>query len=444
MNFWQSLLGGLAIVAAVSPGRSADPVTLAEHLSAGASYHVSTRSSLKGRLEVPVDEKAPSKTVELSGNATIEYDERLLTDLAADQEQRTLRIYQKAEVKRVVGDRPQSATIRSNVSRWVITRRGGKQNGFSPDGPLTWEELELIRSEVFFPALAKFLPGTAVAPNGTWKIPTTAILDSHVTDLVTIDKGELTGRFEEVRDQGGRPHAQITLTGTLEGVNDDGPARHQIKGTMYFDVTRREVVYLSVSGTLELLDPSGKVKGTIEGSYTSTRSAVARPDDISSATLAKIKTEPSPETSQMLYMNDELGLELVHSRRWRVESVRGRQVTFSEENGRSILMTVDAAADIPTPAAFQREAERELIKQGGTVVLLDREAKLKADRGELSSFAFAVTQDQTAVSYRYFVTKQDGGGATFASQLFGSDAAELSGEVEAVARSLKIVRPLKR
>src|SRR5207302_9654634 len=63
-------------------------------------------------------------------------------------------LFRSIEFQRNIGDREQQQTIRPAVRRLVLLRHNNTEVPFSPDGPLTWGEIDLVRTDVFTPALA--------------------------------------------------------------------------------------------------------------------------------------------------------------------------------------------------------------------------------------------------------------------------------------------------
>jgi hypothetical protein len=112
-------------------------LTLIESFPTGYRYSVRTAVQLAGQLTVPTGE-GKSQVLAVSGESTIEYDERILPPLAQSPGVRTLRLYRTVQMKRKVGDKIQEASIRPEVRRLVILRQQQTEVPFSPDGPLTW------------------------------------------------------------------------------------------------------------------------------------------------------------------------------------------------------------------------------------------------------------------------------------------------------------------
>src|SRR5207245_8275778 len=170
MSFRPLLLASFGALSAGALTFAQGPIRLKEVVTAGTAYHVSTHVDLAGELTVPPEEgqKTPSK-VSLIGRSFIEYDERILYMGTADRPgPRTLRVYRRVDLERTVGDKPQDVTIRPAVRRMVILRTGHREVPFSPDGPLTWSEIDLVRTDVFTPALIGLLPERPVVPGDRW------------------------------------------------------------------------------------------------------------------------------------------------------------------------------------------------------------------------------------------------------------------------------------
>src|SRR5262249_33415342 len=160
--------------------------------------------------------------------------------------------------------------LRPEVRKIVVLRAGRAKNSFSPDGPLTWGEIDLLRTDLFTPTLAGLLPPNPVKPGDTWKATDPPV--AELTDLEKIDEGSVECRLEELTTVAGRKVAHIRLGGTLKGVNEDGPTRQVLSGTLYFDLEGNFISYLSIKGEHQLLDKQGKVAGTNEGQFILTRS----------------------------------------------------------------------------------------------------------------------------------------------------------------------------
>jgi hypothetical protein len=426
-----------ALLAVPVVARPEEPLPLREAFPANYQYHVSCRVELSGSLTPPPEKDKPAaRALPVSGNSAIEYDERVLATNSDGQVQKTLRIYRRMEFERKVGETTQESTLRPAVRRLVLLRQKNLKVPFSPDGPLLWGEIELVRVDVFTPALAGLLPDTPVRTGDRWSAGSTAL--AELTDMDKIEEGKIECRLEEVTVLAGRRLARVSLSGSVRGVNEDGPNRQQLDGCFYFDLESNHLSYLTFKGTHLLLDKDGKESGRIEGRFVLTRQANARSPDLADTALKGVGLEPNADNTQLLYDNPELGLRFLYPRRWRVSSVRGKQVTLDEPGGNGLLVTPEPLARVPTVAQYLAETRDFFQKQKATLQRVQEPRKLRAAPQELDGFVLEIDMNGQKTAMDYYVVRQEKGGATLAARLLTRDQAELRPEVERIARSVEI------
>ena len=240
-----------------------EPVNLTETLREGRVYRVSTRVDLTGTLTPPAEKGRPApKPISIKGDSAIDYDERLLT-VEKGEVHKTIRLYGRMDFERTLGDRPQESTLRPAVHRLVVMRQSGAKAPFSPDGPLTWGEIDLVRTDVFTPALTGMLPDHAVRLGDRWNVSADAVRE--LTDMERIDDGKIECRLDDISAKDGRRQARVTFAGTVRGANEDGPNRQQLDGWYLFDLESNHLSYLYLKGVHSLLDADGKEAGRVEG-----------------------------------------------------------------------------------------------------------------------------------------------------------------------------------
>jgi hypothetical protein len=426
---------GLGIVIVFAGlGRADDTYTLAEKFDAAAVYRIEQKTELSGRITIAKEGK--SETIALSGAGTIVFDERVLDSDDPDT-QKVVRHYRTFEVRRHVGSREQVAELRPAVRRLVVLRSAKGKSPFSPDGPLLWGEIDAVRTDPFVPALVPaLLPAKPVAVNDSWPMAADAI--AELTDIEKVTAGGYTLKLAGIVTLNGRRQARISLAGSVRGVDDNGPCRHTLDGTAYFDLADNRLVHLSLKGTHELLDGSGKTSGTIEGRYSLTRTAAADARELSDAALKSVELKPTAENSRLLYDNRDLGVRFLHARRWRVGAVQGRQITLDGPNGAGILLTVETAKTLPTADEFERESLAFLRKSARDVARIEKPRRV-ANNPALDRFSLAATADDGAIRMEYAVlANADGTGATVAARLPDGDAKELGKDVDHLLKSLAV------
>jgi hypothetical protein len=421
------------------PLRADEAVQLRESYPAGYQYHVSSRVDLSGSLTLPATKEQPTpRPLPVTGSSAIDYDERVLAAGSGGDVEKTFRIYRRVDFQRAIGGVPQQGTIRSGVRRLVLLRLKQAEVPFSPDGPLAWGEIDLVRTDVFTPALAGLLPLAAVLPGATWTAADSAV--QELTDLERVEAGKIQCRLEPLTRLGGRRLARVSFSGTVGGVNEDGPNRQQLDGYFFFDLESNHLSYLYLKGVHVLLDKDGKEMGRVEGKFVLTRQAHRRSPDLTDAALKGVVLEPNADNTLLLYDNAELGVRFLYPRRWRVAGVRnGRQVALDETNGSGLLLTLEPPGRVPTGAQFLAESRAWLHQQKARVL---REYAPRQLAGGLEHFAVDMELADKRAVLDYYVVRQAAGGATLAARLLPADLANLQAEVERIARSVAITRAI--
>jgi hypothetical protein len=417
-----------------------EPIRIAERFANGDQCRVSCRVEITGMLTPEPENGKPAKPVSIKGDSAIEYDERTLAVDSTGAVQKTLRIYRRIDFQRNVGGRDQQQTIRPAVRRLVLLRKDNTEVPFSPDGPLTWGEIDLVRTDVFTPALSGLLPLQAVSKGERWKAAVEAV--KELTDMERIDEGGLECRLEDIttlsvsgRD---RRQARIAFTGAVQGINDDGPNRQQLEGYLYFDLESNQLSYLTLKGIHALRARDGKEAGRIEGRFTLTRQTQQQSKDLTDDALRGLTLEPNADNTLLLYDNPDLGVRFLHPRRWRLAGENSRQITLDSTDGSGLLLNRESAGSVPTGAQYLKESRDWFAKQKAKVLREDPAQVLRTNSGRLERFALEVEISGQKVIMNYFVVAQHDGGATIAARLLPTDIRSLQDEVERIARSMVI------
>jgi len=429
-----ALRGLVAVVILLVPltgVRAEDPVQISEKPAPGDQYHVSVRVELAGKLTLPGS--ATAEPLHISGQSRIDYDEKLLEVAPAGALARTSRIYQDLQFDRTVGTRTQQQTLRPAVRRMVLIRNTPGRYTFSPDGPLTAGELDLIRTDVFVPALARLCPGRAVRPGDQWRSDDDAIRE--LTDLRQLDENLVTCQLDQVTTLQGHPQARITLKGWARGVNEDGPNRQELDGYFYFDLQARHLSYVYLNGVSILLDKDGKATGRVEGRFVLTRRAAAVPE-LSEPALESAR--PGPDNMMVLY--EDTAVRFSYPRNWRVQAVRPGQIALEEVTGHGILLTLEPLSRTPTGPQFQAEVEKWLADQKSTAVRRRPLSPFALAGAGAETFEIETTIDRQPVFLLYYVLRQKPGGITVAARARPEAAQHLADDVGRIVRSLTLLR----
>jgi hypothetical protein len=440
----RALVALTALGAAVSHAWAEEPIRLQELFPAGYQYHVSSRVQLNGALQPPpMDKNKPGpRALAVSGDSVIDYDERILAATAGKVD-KTIRQYRRIDLQRKIGERPQQATLRNEVHRLVVLRRKNTEVPFSPDGPLTWGEIDLIRTDVFTPALVGLLPADPVRTGDRWTASVEAI--QELTDLENLE-GQVECRLEQPATVvEGRRYARVALTGRIRGLTEDGPTVQQLDGYFFFDLESRHLSYLSIQGVHILLDKESKDAkevGRVEGKFTLARQPLPDARGLSDEALRGVVLEPNADNTRLLYDNPDLGIRFLYPRRWHVAGVHGRQLGVDAPDGSGLLLTLDPLVRIPTAAQFQTESREYLQKEKAKLLGSQAPNRLQQAPQELDHFGLEVEAAGQRVQMEYYIARQGNGGVTIAARLLQKDLAVLQKEVEGIARSLAVTKKI--
>jgi hypothetical protein len=400
--------------------RAGEEVSLREAFPVGYRYHVRIRVGLSGSLTVPPQKEnklSKPTTLQMRGESVIEYHERVLALTRAGQVQKTLRLCRQTDIRRTVAGRKQQQSLRPEVRRLVVVRQDNTEVPFSPDGPLTWGELDLIRTDVFTPALTGLLPGPQqrrVKVGDRWIASRSAVRE--LTDMERIESGSLECRLEQITTLEGRKHARVSFRGTIRGINEDGANRQKLDGYYFFDLVSDHLSYLYLRGTHSMLDEEDKEVGHLEGRFILTRQVTHDIPGLDDDTLKRLTLEPTPKNTRLLYDNPALGVRFVHPRRWKVTGERGKQVILDDSAGMGILLTLDSLPRVPSGAQFLSESTTYLRKQGARIRRVTP-PRTVTTTPHLENFLIEAEMNGQNVLLDYYVTRQSKGGATLAARL---------------------------
>jgi hypothetical protein len=425
------ILIGMVSRASAQPGEA---VRITEDFAKDAQYHVACQVDITGELSIPAGPKdSGPKKLNVSGKSSIKYDERILRVAADRKVERTARFYRQLEFERKVGDEPQQSKLRPDVHRLVILRHNQYEVPFSPSGPLTWGEIELVRTDVFAPALQGLFPDKAVRVGDKWRADNIAI--QELTDLEKIDKAEFTCTFEKVTTLLGRRNAHVQFEGKVEGVGEDGNARHELRGSYYVDLDANFLTYVYVKGTHHLLDKTGNPTGKIDGAFVMTRQRTPDSREVGDEALRGLTLEPNADNTLLLFEHPQVGARFHYPRNWRIAGFNEKQIGIDENRGSGVLITLTPAAQTPTGAQFYQETQQFLAKQQAKIV---RDEKPRAIAGGFETFTFEADLAKERVILQYYTTRQGTAGATITARILPRDLPTVQADIERMAKTMQL------
>lgn len=406
-----------------------DTVRLFETFTKDRQYHVACQVEITGTLTTGKD----VKPLKVSGRSSIKYDERILLVGAGQKVERTVRHYRQLEFDRKVGDDEQHSKLRPEAARLVILRHNQYEVPFCPHGPLLWGEIELVRTDVFTPALVGLFPAGPVRVGERWRADNSAV--QELTDVEKIDKADLVCTFEKVTTLLGRRNAHVNFEGKVHGIGEDGNALHELRGSYYVDLDANFLSYVYVKGTHHLLDKTGKPTGKIEGSFLMTRMPSPLTAEVGDAALRGLTLEPNADNTLLLFDHPQVGARFAYPRNWRVAGFNGKQIGIDETRGSGLLVTMTPAAQTPTGPQFLQETQQWLVKEKAKVY---REEKLRTLPSGIDTFGFDAEVGKQRALLQYYVIRQGNMGVTMTARILPADAVSTQQDVERMVKSLQL------
>ena len=298
----------LAMTLAAVRSLAADRVELKEDAAGGRILEVAADVDVSGKL---YPQPGADKALKLAVEARFRYAERVLPATGREAESlRSVRLYSEARASIEAGEQISNATLRPAVRLIVAQGQADGLELFSPSGPLTYGELELVRIPGDTLAVLALLPASAVETGESWKAPGWSL--PLLSGQEAIEKGELTVKLESIESD----TARISFAGEVTGAALGAPSVVGIEGHLLFDLEQKLVKGIELSQTEKR--SIGAVSPGLDVTAKSTvqRAPASRPVRLSDKDLAQVPLEPNPASRLLTFEAPAWNLRFYHDRRW--------------------------------------------------------------------------------------------------------------------------------
>ena len=301
---WTACIVCLAVSTA-----QAEPADLSEAVPGQQAYRVQTTVKVDGQVQTT---KSDGQVVplKLDVDSQYTYRERRLSGIGRDaQTLRSVRKYEVAKARIQVAEQVSTPRARETVSLLVAE---GEREGvrlFSPAGPLTYHELELLRIPGDSLAVLALLPEKPISTGDTWTPPEWSL--QFLTAVEAVESSKLDCVCETLTAQ----QARVKFEGKIVGGILGAAVEITVSGHYLFDVQARYLTRLemtqhekrSVSPVSPGLDLTAKV--------VMDRSRAAA-TGLAATDLEGIPLESNPATSLVVLDAPAWGVRCYHDRRW--------------------------------------------------------------------------------------------------------------------------------
>lgn len=301
-----------AVLLATTGLRAAETATLRETAKAGDIRAALVELTAEGTYLPPVAEGAPApKPLDLKVETRFDLIERVLSAGSNGQAQRAARKVNQAASAINGKVRPFASSIRPEVSLLVASLNEGGVVTFSPGGPLTRSELELVQAPGDPLIVPELLPGKEVGVGDSW--PITSEAAKSLAGYDALASNSLKAKVEALDDN----IARMKLAGEVRGAENGAEGRITFDGWFTFDrktglVNHLEVKRAEVRGA----GPVGAGGLDLKSTLTVDRKPTEMPAELSDEALAGVPTEADPGRLLLRFTPPEGKYSFLHDRDW--------------------------------------------------------------------------------------------------------------------------------
>ena len=333
---------------------------------------------VEGELKLNADGRQVTR-LPMKVRADLLYSERILSINGDERRRRDIRHYEQARAEIQVGEKTQQHELRSEQRLIVADSDAEQLRLYSPTGPLTREELELVDIQGNSGLLYQLIPDRDVAIDETWSHE-----DPLIAKLFGLDAVHQNGVQSTLRKVDGKL-AVIDLKGAVSGAVAGISTDLGIKAVYNFDLDKRQVTWLAVSLTEDRAvghaEPGFEV--TVRLRLASFPAGDGR--ELSDDALAGLDLQPHAGSTLLDYTTNVGGFRFLHDRAWRVMIDR-HDVAILRRVERGDLIAQCNVSSLPDLKAgqhpqletFQADVKRALGKSFGQFV---EASQLTADSG---------------------------------------------------------------
>lgn len=314
--------------------------------------------------EIMLVEDGRPRTHPMSVSAQINYDERhLMVRKDEPYTNRSVRFYRRTRADIKIGEGTVQPVLRESRRLIVADEENDRVLIFSPTGPLTRAELDLIEIPANSLLLDRLLPAQPVKMGERWRHD-----DALLAKLLGLDAVSQSDVHSELKQvTGGR--AKIELEGKLLGAIGGVATEIEVKAKYRFDLNQHRVTGLGLlvkeKRAIGLVNTGLDVVAKLQLAL----APVDGDGELSDAALAQLPLEPRPEFLALECESPTKKFRVYHKRDWHLMTDAGDLLALRYlDRGELVAQcNISSLANVepgkrPSLADFQRDLESSLGK----------------------------------------------------------------------------------
>lgn len=426
------------LLLACSSLRAESTYLLAPANETKALQRVRVAIEIQGVLKTNPDGKKVTR-IPLAVQASLNYEERIT---GSEGKRRAARYYEEARADLKIKDSVQTSSLNDD-HRLILVRTAHNESAFySPQGPLTRDELDLLDVPGNSAIAPSLLPGREVKIGETWT-PDESVL-ALLLGLEAVSKSETTATLAKVDED----VAIIDVAGFVQGAIGGVATEIELKAKLNFDLGARRLTWLAMA--LKENRAVGHAEPGFE-TVSRVRVAIQPAESLSQLTdklLVGLPSDSDTSAALLKLESPKGGFRLLYDKRWRVMVDRS-DVSILRFVERGDLIAQCNISPLPdsTPGKhlsleeFKAEIEEALGKNFGQIVEA-KQSKTESGLRVLRIVASGVSSELPIQWIYYHVSSDQGRRAayvfTFEARLaerFGAADDVLSGSFEFITRT---------
>jgi hypothetical protein len=422
--------------ASLAPAAETGPYTLKEPPIDSRIESVDVQVKLSGTATFAI-EKGQFLSHPIVAEAALKFRERWLPGAGRDAEAlRSLRHYDSLATEIKVADHGTRSQLSSD-RRLVVAQ--GRSDGilfYSPLGPLTAADLELLRAPGDTLCLIALLPPNPVSVGEKWSPP--AWVGQMLTDTEAAAKSDLTCTLDSVTDD----KAKVTVTGTVNGATTGSSGKVELHGWYLFDLKTKLLTHAELEQTEDRTVGPVSPGMKVTAKTTVVRAAATDTEHLTQEAVSGVPLDPPPALTRLQF-RAPWSVEITHDRDWHVFQ-QNPQIAVLRliEQGSLVaqcnLTPVRAAAagEHVSPNQFQEDIRTSL---GPRFKSIEKAEQVPTDDGRfLYRVKVAGEANKNPITWIYYLSAAPNGSQT--SSVFAVDTTLLARLRD---RDLEMMKSLK-
>jgi hypothetical protein len=355
--------------AATAKSFAGDAVLLRESVVAGSATRVIVEMRAQGLYRPnALPDQDPPKPLDLKVETRFDFVQRVVR---VDQRQVTRvvrRVHQAAAA--INGQiRPSASSLRPEAAILVAARRDDGVFAFSPAGPLTRQELELVQAPGDPLGLSGLLPAKPVGVGDTWLV--SASTARALSDYDALASNTFRGKLESLD----RDTALVRLTGEIRGAARGGEGKIRCDGIYRFDRKAERIADLTLHRE-EVREPGPVEAGLdLKGTLTMEQRPAEVPAELIDTAIAGL-TVDDENARALLKLSPPGGkYSLLHDRDWHLFWDDARVAVLKRLDHGEVVAQCNLAVGPNAgkgrhqdPAQFRQDIRQALGKRFGRIV----------------------------------------------------------------------------